>query len=74
MKIISLFANIGVAEAYLEEMGFDVVLANEFIPRRADLYSKIYPNTKMISGDFSDRKIFKMLVEISLFIGMLGLN
>ena len=66
MKIISLFANIGVAEAYLEDMGFDVVLANEFIPRRADLYSKIYPNTKMISGDFSDRKTFKVLVDESL--------
>ena len=28
-NILSLFANIGVAEAYLEELGFNVVLANE---------------------------------------------
>lgn len=37
MKILSLFANIGVAEAYLKRIGFDVVLANELIERRATL-------------------------------------
>ena len=48
MKVLSLFANIGVAEAYLSEIGVDVVLANELIERRAKLYSQIYPNTRMI--------------------------
>ena len=41
MKALSLFANIGVAEAYLEEIGINVVVANELIERRANLYSKI---------------------------------
>ena len=49
-RILSLFSNIGVAEAYLEKDGFDVAVANELIERRATLYSKIYPNTKMICG------------------------
>ena len=31
MKVLSLFANIGVAEAYLSELGVNVVLANELI-------------------------------------------
>ena len=65
MQVISLFANIGVAEACLEKLGFDVVIANELIPRRAELYSRIYPSTNVISGDFSDNKIFSKLVDES---------
>jgi len=65
MKIISLFANIGVAEAYLEKIGFKVVLANESLKRRADLYSKIYPKTKMICGDFVNKEIFQSLIKES---------
>jgi DNA (cytosine-5)-methyltransferase 1 len=63
MKIISLFANIGVAEAYLEQLGFDVVIANESIKRRAELYSKIYHKTNVICGDFSSKNIFNKLVN-----------
>lgn len=63
MKIVSLFANIGVAEAYLEQLGFDVVIANESIKRRAELYSKIYPKTNVICGDFSSKNIFNKLVN-----------
>jgi DNA (cytosine-5)-methyltransferase 1 len=63
MKVVSLFANIGVAEAYLEEIGFKIVLANELIPRRAELYSKIYSQTKTISGDFADNKVFQLIVN-----------
>lgn len=55
MKVLSLFANIGVAEAYLKEIGVEVVVANELIKRRADLYSQIYPETKMICGDITDK-------------------
>ncbi len=63
MKMLSLFANIGVAEAYLDEIGVEVVLANEMIERRAKLYSKIYPKTKMICGDITDKKIFNQIVD-----------
>ena len=62
MKAVSLFANIGVAEAYLESIGIDVVVANELIDRRAKLYSEIYPGTKMIAGDITDVMIFKKIV------------
>jgi DNA (cytosine-5)-methyltransferase 1 len=57
MKILSLFANIGVAEAYLNEVGFDVVLANELLPRRVKLYEAIYPQTKMICGNILDENV-----------------
>lgn len=51
MKALSLFANIGIAEAYLKEIGVDVAVANEFIEKRAELYQKIYPDTKMVCGE-----------------------
>lgn len=63
MKVLSLFANIGVAEAYLSEIGVEVVLANELIERRASLYSRIYPDTKMICGDITTDKIYSSVVE-----------
>lgn len=65
LKILSLFANIGVAEAYLDEMGHEVVVANELDRRRATLYQKIYPKTKMICGDITDKTTFNIITELS---------
>ncbi len=70
MKVLSLFANIGVAEAYLSKIGVDVVLANELIERRADLYSKIYPNTQMICGDITTDKIYNTILEDAKRLGV----
>lgn len=64
-KILSLFANIGIAEANLNELGFDVVVANELDPRRAAIYQSIYPSTNMICGDITDVKIYKSIIEAS---------
>lgn len=63
MKVLSMFANIGVAEAYLSELGVDVVLANELIPRRAELYSKIYPETHMMCGDITAPHTYAKIVS-----------
>lgn len=63
MKAVSLFANIGVAEAYLESIGIDVVVANELIERRAKLYSQIYPKTNMICGDITNPTVFDDIVQ-----------
>ena len=65
MKALSLFANIGVSEAYLKEVGINTVLANELDERRATLYSEIYPETKMVCGDFTKKEIFNSLVSES---------
>ena len=66
LRVLSLFANIGVAEAYLESIGVTVAVANELIERRAILYSKIYPHTKMICGDITDKKLFSKIIEESI--------
>jgi DNA (cytosine-5)-methyltransferase 1 len=65
MNILSLFANIGVAEAYLEEIGFNVLVANEFEERRAKLYQEIYPRTNMVCGDITDNTIFEKVIKLS---------
>ena len=65
MKILSLFANIGVAEAYLTELGLEVSIANEIVKRRADLYKKIYPNVDMICGDITNESTYKSILEKS---------
>lgn len=64
MRIVSLFANIGVAEACLHELNnVDVVVANELVKRRADLYQAIYPNTEMICGDITEEATYKKILQ-----------
>jgi DNA (cytosine-5)-methyltransferase 1 len=66
LKGISLFANIGVAEAYFKEIGIEVCIANELIKRRANLYSEIYKESEVIEGDFTDLEIFNQIKSKSL--------
>ncbi len=66
IKAVSLFANVGVAEAYLSSIGTEVVLANEIDPQRAKFYSHLYPETEMIIGDITDKSIQSEIVEKSL--------
>lgn len=63
MKAMSLFANIGVAEAYLKDIGIDVVLANEIDPKRATVYSHLYPETEMICGDITKESVQQELIQ-----------
>lgn len=63
LKGISLFSSAGIGETYLKDIGIDILIANELIPRRADLYQKIYPESKVICGDIADPKIFNKIVE-----------
>lgn len=65
IKAISLFSNIGVAEAYLEDIGVKVCVANELVEKRAVLYSKIYPSTKMICGDIRKTEIKNKLIQLA---------
>ena len=63
LKAMSLFANVGIAEAYLEEIGIDVILANEIDEKRAKFYNHVYPKTEMIIGDISKLEIREILIE-----------
>ncbi len=58
-RVLSMFSNVGIAETYFEELGFDVKVANELLPERAKFYKHLYPKTDMICGDITDEAIFE---------------
>lgn len=65
MNGISLFTGAGIGEHFFKEIGINIVVANELLADRANLYSKLYPDTKMICGDILDEKIFNNVVANS---------
>ncbi|MDX4060729.1 DNA cytosine methyltransferase [Aliarcobacter skirrowii] len=70
LKGLSLFSNVGVAEAYLDSIGIDVVLANEIDEQRAKFYKHLYPKTEMIVGDITNKKIFNEIIKKAKEIGI----
>ena len=65
MTGVSLFSSAGIAEYYFDQVGIDIIAANELIEERANLYSKTYQNSTMIAGNILDHNVFKRIVEIS---------
>ena len=63
VKALSLFANVGIAESYLDKENIDVVIANELEPKRAEFYSYLYPNTNMIVGDITSKAIKDKIIN-----------
>lgn len=63
---LSMFSNVGVAETYFERNGISVAVANEKIPERAKFYEHLYPNTKMICGDITNKNVFEKVREESI--------
>jgi len=53
LKCLSLFSNAGIAEAYFEKIGVEVVLANELLEERAKFYKHLYPHADMVAGDIT---------------------
>lgn len=66
LRGLSLFANVGIAEAYFEELGIDICVANEIDEKRARFYQDIYQNTYMICGDITTDKVKNEIIEIAL--------
>lgn len=63
LKGLSLFANVGIAEAYMEQIGINIVLANELDKDRARFYQDVYKNAHMICGDITDDAIRAAIVK-----------
>ena len=66
LKGLSLFANIGVAEIYLKELGVEISLANELLERRVKVYRHLYPETEIIVGDITKNKIKDLIIKKSI--------
>ena len=54
MKGLSLFACSGIAEYYLDKTAVDIVLANELLQERCDIYKHFYPDVEIIQGDINE--------------------
>lgn len=65
LKGVSLFSSAGIGEAFFNDVGIKIIVANELLEDRAKLYSSLYPDSKMINGDILDKKIFKSIVDSS---------
>ena len=63
LRGLSLFANVGIAEAYLQKIGVDIRVANELLPERARFYSDVYKDTHMICGDITDDNLRNQIIE-----------
>lgn len=63
LKALSLFANVGISECFLEKSGLVVLVANEIEADRGKFYSHIYPNTEMIVGDITEDDVFEKVIQ-----------
>jgi DNA (cytosine-5)-methyltransferase 1 len=66
LKGVSLFANVGIAEAYMREIGVDILVANEIDQERARFYQDVYPKTHMICGDITDDSVRDAVIKESI--------
>ena len=61
MKGISLFASGGIGDLALRNIGVDVIVANELIKERAEVFKSNFPNCKMIVGDINE--VFNEIID-----------
>ena len=66
INAISLFANVGIAETYLDSLGVKVKVANELVKERADFYRHLYPTVNMVTGDITVPNTFDYLVNLAI--------
>lgn len=62
LKGLSLFANVGIAETYLKDLGIDIVLANELLEERAKFYKHCH-GSEVIAGSITDKDIFSKIIS-----------
>ena len=56
MKVVSLFACGGIGDLSLRKAGFEVIVANELIEERAEVFKFNYPKSNVIIGDIWEKK------------------
>jgi DNA (cytosine-5)-methyltransferase 1 len=63
---LSLFSNVGIAEAGLASLDVDIIYANELLKDRADFYTCVHPETEMIQGDITNDDIRNQIIKTSI--------
>jgi DNA (cytosine-5)-methyltransferase 1 len=65
MKAISLFSSAGIGEIYFNDVGIEIIAANELILKRADLYRSAHKGTNMVQGNILDEEVFNKVMKSS---------
>lgn len=68
-KGLSLFANVGIAETYLKNIGFPVVLANELLSERVKFYQHLHGHDA-IAGSITENEVYDKIIESSKALGV----
>lgn len=63
IKGVSLFSSSGIGEYYFKNAGIEIKVANELLPKRAQLYSYFYKSCQMICGDITNKEVFDKVNE-----------
>ncbi|MGL5717705.1 MAG: DNA cytosine methyltransferase, partial [Paraclostridium sp.] len=63
MKALSLFSGMGIGEMYLKDIDINVVVANECIKEKAQVYKYFHPETNMIYGDIREYVIKSEIIK-----------
>lgn len=63
LRALSLFSSAGVAETFFDKHGIAVRVASELLHERARIYKHLYPDTIMLEGDITDKKLFDKIME-----------
>lgn len=63
LRGLSLFANVGVAEAGLHTLDVEMIYANELLKERAKFYSCVHPKTEVVGGDITNDDIRTIIVN-----------
>lgn len=62
-KALSLFAGAGIAEFGFENTRIKILIANELLPIRAKVHKFWHPNTEVVCGDITEKKIKTELIK-----------
>jgi len=65
MNGLSLFASAGIGETYFDEVGINIVVANELVDKRANLYKSISSHVNVICGDITNKDIYEKVISSS---------
>lgn len=66
MNYSIMFSSAGVGETYLENIGFNCVVANELEQKRADFHKHLHPKSHMICGDICEENNLNEFIEQSI--------
>ncbi len=66
LRGLSLFSNVGIAEAGLSSLDVEMIYANELLKDRAAFYACVHPETEMIQGDITDDDLRNLIINKSI--------